>query len=269
VSELTYAPERAEELAEAHARIRAEIDEWAAETPRDLRPASGVELMTVTKFFPASDVAALYDAGVRVFGENRDQEASAKASALADYAAGDPPAWNYIGQLQSNKAKSVVKYATAVHSVDRSSLATALGKAYRSAVARYESEEGPEPASAANGGLECLIQVGLDDTGATPGEAARGARGGADPDDVWRIADHIAEADGLRVGGLMAVAPLGADPAQAFEKLWNLSVQLRRRHPEAWKISAGMSADMREAIRWGSTSVRVGSAIMGRRPSNT
>ncbi|WP_129659217.1 YggS family pyridoxal phosphate-dependent enzyme [Rothia uropygialis] len=264
---LAYSPERSRELADAYARVQADVERLVAEAPDDVRPSSrDVELIVVTKFFPASDAAALYDAGVRSFGENRDQEASAKAFELSQHTSEDPPAWHYIGQLQSNKAKSVVKYASSVQSIDRISLVNALGKAYRSATERFEAEEGPAPAAASRGGLECLVQVGLEDAAATPGAGAHGARGGADPKDLEEIADRIAATDGLVLGGLMAVAPLGEDSARAFEKLWGLSARLRETYPQAWKISSGMSADMSEAIRWGSTSVRVGSAIMGQRP---
>lgn len=267
MNEITYSSERSRQLAASYARVRDDIDRLSRETPEENRPRSGrVELITVTKFFPASDVAALYDSGVRSFGENRDQEASAKAAALRPTTTEDPPAWHYIGQLQSNKAKSVVTYASGVQSVDRESLVGALGKAYRAARERHDAGEGPRPAAEDRGGLECLIQVCLDDEAATPGAAARGARGGASPQDVERLADRIADTEGLVLGGLMAVAPLGGDPGEAFEKLWTLSRQLRESHPDAWKISAGMSGDMGEAIRWGSTIVRVGSAIMGQRP---
>lgn len=263
----SYTAERAEELTRRHAEVKAEVERMAQETPPEVRdPSRPVELITVTKFFPVSDVQALYDAGIRSFGENRDQEAARKAVDLR-VDPSDPPAWHYIGQLQSNKAKSVVKYATSVHSVDRTSIVTALGKAYRTAVSRSENGEGAAPASLAHGGLECLVQVGLDDQPGDQSDSPAG-RGGAHPSDVERLADLIAETDGLRLGGLMAVAPLGADPARAFEKLYELSLSLRRTHPDAWKISAGMSGDMREAIRWGSTSVRVGSAIMGNRPTH-
>lgn len=264
-----YTADRAEELVRRHAPVAADVERLARQTPPDVRdPSVPVELITVTKFFPVTDVQALYDAGIRTFGENRDQEAARKAGELREDPS-DPPAWHYIGQLQSNKAKSVVKYATSVHSIDRASIVTALGKAYRNAVSRCENEEDTAPASLARGGLECLIQVGLDDERATPGGASAGARGGADSEEIERLADLIAETEGLQLAGLMAVAPLGADPSRAFEKLYELSRSLRRAHPDAWKISAGMSGDMSEAIRWGSTSVRVGSAIMGDRPKHT
>jgi len=130
---LQYTPERAEQLLQNYRRVlerirTAEQDHSAVRT----EASAPVQLVTVTKFFPASDAAALLDGGVSLFGENRDQEASAKARELAAYCAQrevQPPHWAFIGQLQTNKAKSVVKYASSVHSVDRPSLADALAKA--------------------------------------------------------------------------------------------------------------------------------------------
>lgn len=257
-------PERSAELAAAHHRAQERVAALAARTDPALRPPEReVRLLPVTKFFPAADVAALFDAGVRAVGENRDQEASAKAAELAE-ATGGALEWHCIGQVQTNKAKSVARWATSVHSVDRSSLIAALSRGYARATARFEEGEAPAPAARSHGGIECLIQVGLD---RTPGEGSSGAaRGGADPAELEALADAVAEAPGLRLAGLMGVAPLGEEPGPAFERLQELSLRLQESHPQAWAISAGMSGDLEEAIRWGSTLVRVGSAIMGPRP---
>ncbi|MCP3425532.1 YggS family pyridoxal phosphate-dependent enzyme [Rothia sp. AR01] len=259
MDELRCEPFRARELTQAYRRIEGEVAAEAARVDPQIRPADlGVELLPVTKFFPASDVAALYDAGVRVAGENRDQEASAKAARLA--ASGRPDLrWHYIGQLQTNKAKSVVSYATSIHSVDRRSLVDALAKAYRRRIEAFEAGEAPAPPAHAHGGLECLLQVNLE-------EGAEG-RGGAAPGELAQLADAVEAAEGLRLGGLMAVAPLGAEPGPSFERLWELSQRLREDHPRARHISAGMSGDWAEAIGWGSTRVRLGSSIMGPRPA--
>ena len=149
---LHYTPERAEQLLQNYRRVlerirAAEQDHSAVRT----EASAPVQLVTVTKFFPASDAAALLDGGVTLFGENRDQEASAKARELAAYCAQrevQPPHWAFIGQLQTNKAKSVVKYASSVHSVDRPSLADALAKAYANQLSRFEAGEAPAPAAA-------------------------------------------------------------------------------------------------------------------------
>lgn len=259
-------PERAAALASAYGSALERVRALAERTAPDVRdPGTPVRLLPVTKFFPAADVEALVAAGAEAVGENREQEAAAKAAALREAGVAGPQ-WHHIGQLQTNKAKSVVRYATAVHSVDRTGLVDALGRAWSTALSRWEAEQGPEPAARAAGGLGCFVQVGLGDTEA-PGEAARGARGGAAPEEVAALADRIAETPGLRLRGVMAVAPLGADPDAAFERLLGISRALRRDHPEADEISAGMSADLEAAIRWGSTLVRIGSAIMGPRPA--
>ena len=264
---LTYSLQRQAELLANYQRVQEQIR--AAETDHSaVRTADSpeVQLLTVTKFFPASDAAALYDAGVRLYGENRDQEAGPKAAALAAIEEPDAPArWEFIGQLQTNKAKSVVRYAHAVQSVDRPSLADALAKAYTNQLSRYEAGDAPAPAAHANGNrLDCLIQVSLAEQ-ATAGHAAEGARGGTSSDDLLALAERIESSPVLRCAGIMAVAPLGEDPNAAFERLWSLAQVLRAEHPGATEISAGMSGDMEAAVRWGSTCVRVGSAIMGAR----
>jgi uncharacterized pyridoxal phosphate-containing UPF0001 family protein len=154
-----------------------------------------------------------------------------------------------VGQLQTKKAKSVVRYAHAVHSVDRLQLANALAKA----VAAQMDATGRSP-------LRCFIQVSLDD-------AAEGHRGGAVPADIPALAGVLAEAAGLELAGLMAVAPLGADPRAAFERLAALSAELTVAHPEATGISAGMSQDLEAAIEFGATHLRIGSDILGSRPA--
>ncbi len=197
-------------------------------------------LVVVTKFFPATDVDLLVELGVTDVGENRDQEAAAKCAELAHR---DRVTVHFIGQLQSNKAGSVARYADVVQSVDRVKIARALDRA-----AERESRR-----------LDVLVQVGLDRSG---------GRGGAAPDDVAALADTVAGLDHLRLRGLMAVAPLGEDPRPAFARLRELSERLRADHPEAGWISAGMSADLEDALAEGATHLRVGSAILGSRPSH-
>lgn len=267
---LHYAPERAEQLLQNYRRVlerirAAEQDHSAVRT----EASAPVQLVTVTKFFPASDAAALLDGGVTLFGENRDQEASAKARELAAYCAQrevQPPHWTFIGQLQTNKAKSVVKYASSVHSVDRPSLADALAKAYANQLSRFEAGEAPAPAAAEHGALTCLVQVSLAEV-ATAGHAAEGARGGTSASELLELVERIENHEHLRCGGVMAVAPLGMNPDAAFEKLYGLASLVREQVPHATEISAGMSGDLEAAVRWGSTCVRVGSDIMGQRPA--
>ncbi|AXJ10744.1 YggS family pyridoxal phosphate-dependent enzyme [Arthrobacter sp. PM3] len=226
--------------------VRRRIDAAAAAAGRQAAPP---HLIVVTKFHPAQDVRRLASLGVTDVGENRDQEASDKAAQLADLAL----RWHFIGQLQSNKAKSVVRYAGAVHSVDRAGLAAALAKAMA-----VESDRTGRPP------LDCFIQVSLADNA---GSVAAAHRGGAAPDEVPALADQLAGAVGLRLAGVMAVAPLGVDPATAFEKLAGISGQLRAQFPDATGISAGMSQDLEQAVRFGATHLRIGSDILGPRPA--
>jgi PLP dependent protein len=205
------------------------------------RDAGEVTLVAITKTFPASDVRLLYELGVRDVGENRDQEAAPKAAECADLAPG--LTWHFVGQLQTNKAASVVRYARVVHSVDRMRLVRALGGAARQA-ARV---------------ITCLVQVDLDPD-PDPG------RGGAAPDQVPGLAAAVAAEEGLILGGVMAVAPLGVPAARAFAPLPAIAAAVREVRPEAAMISAGMSGDMEAAIAVGATHVRVGTALLGGRP---
>jgi pyridoxal phosphate enzyme (YggS family) len=198
-----------------------------------------VGLVVVTKFFPESDVRLLAELGVTDVGENRHQEASAKASACADVNV----TWHFIGSIQSNKAAAIATYSDVVESVDRVKLVAPLN--------RGAHERGRN--------VDCLVQVSLDPPDATH-------RGGARPDEVPRVAEALAEAGGLRLRGVMAVAPLGTPPLPAFERLAVVADDLRRDHPGATVVSAGMSGDLEEAVRCGATHVRVGSAVLGPRP---
>lgn len=214
------------------------------------RAPSSVTLVAVTKTHPASDVRRLAELGVTDVGENRDQEASGKARACGDL----DLAWHFVGQLQTNKCRSVASYAHVVHSVDRVRLATTLGREARRA-GRV---------------LRCLVQVDLGQGGGdadTPsGSDGAGAdRAGADPADVHRVADTIADADGLVLGGVMAMAPLGEEPGPAFQHLAAVAADLRARHPRATDVSAGMTGDFEAAIGCGATHVRVGTALLGHR----
>ncbi|MBV1947373.1 YggS family pyridoxal phosphate-dependent enzyme [Streptomyces sp. BV129] len=209
------------------------------------RAREEVTLIVVTKTYPADDVRILSELGVRQVAENRDQDAAPKAAQCADL----PLEWHFVGQLQTNKVRSVVGYADVVQSVDRDRLVTALSKES----VRAGREVG------------CLIQVALD-----AGAGGRGERGGIAPAGIAELAGLIADAPGLRLDGLMTVAPLTGEYAgrerAAFERLVDLSTDLRRTHPAATMVSAGMSADLEEAVAAGATHVRVGSAVLGVRP---
>ncbi|MDR7253872.1 pyridoxal phosphate enzyme (YggS family) [Nocardioides sp. BE266] len=204
------------------------------------RAADDVSLVVVTKFFPASDVRLLADLGVTDVGENRHQEAEAKAAECADLGL----RWHFIGGLQSNKAAAVASYADVVESLDRAKL---VGPLSRGAHARSHE-------------VDVLLQVSLDPPGAEH-------RSGASPDDLADLAGRVAEAGMLRLRGLMAVAPLGEDPDAAFSRLAAIRDEFVRAHPDATVLSAGMSGDLEAAITRGATHVRVGSAVLGERPS--
>jgi pyridoxal phosphate enzyme (YggS family) len=238
-------PDRRTDLATRLAHVRTRIADACAAAGRD---RAEVTLVAVTKTYPASDVAHLAALGVRDIGENRDQEAAPKAAEVA--AAGVDVRWHFVGQLQRNKARSVVRYASLVHSVDSVRLAAALARA----AARYRDQP-----------LDVLVQVSLDGDpargGAVPGGAA------VDPDrHLDGVAAAIAEAAELRLRGVMAVAPLEWAPERAFELLASLAATLRGRYPTADLISAGMSADLEQAVAFGATHVRIGSALLGNRP---
>jgi pyridoxal phosphate enzyme (YggS family) len=190
--------------------------------------------IVVTKFQTASLVRELADLGVRDVGENRHQEAVAKVAELDD----PRLTWHFVGQLQSNKAKAVRGYASTVHSVDRASLVDALA-----------ADDGRE--------VGVFLEVGLSET---PG------RGGVDPDDIEALAERVLATSGIRLLGVMGVAPLGADPRRAFARLRAVSERVRALEPAATAISAGMSGDFREAILEGATHLRIGTAITGFRP---
>ncbi|KUJ34431.1 YggS family pyridoxal phosphate-dependent enzyme [Streptomyces sp. NPDC093228] len=220
-------------------------DRIAAACAAAARKREEVTLIVVTKTYPASDVRILSELGVRHVAENRDQDAAPKAAACSDL----PLTWHFVGQLQTNKVRSVVGYADLVQSVDRSRLVTSLS--------REAVRAGRE--------IGCLIQVALD-----ADASGRGARGGVAPAGIEELGDLVADAEGLRLDGLMTVAPLTGEYAgrqqAAFERLMDLSTDLRRAHPAATMVSAGMSADLDQAVAAGATHVRVGTAVLGVRP---
>ncbi len=225
------------EIAHGLDAVRGRIATACSEAGRD---PGEVQLIAVTKFFPVSDVRLLADLGVRDVGENRDQEAREKLTdPVLD---GIVLTRHFIGQLQSNKAASVVGYADVVHTADRPKVVAALGRA--------ADHQGRRP--------RVRVQVSLDDAP---------ARGGAAADDVPGLADRIAGEPALELGGVMAVAPLETDPDAAFARLWEVATRLQADHPAASWVSAGMSGDLEAAVRHGATHLRVGSAILGSRPT--
>ena len=247
---MTSAPAAAKRLAELSTNLRQVQDRIDAACTAAGRVRDDVHLIVVTKFFPSADVEMLAELGITDIGENRDQEASAKIAALPPEVRGLLHV-HFIGQLQTNKAGSVAAYADFVHSVDRDKLVLALDRA----------------ATARGRDIGVLVEVNL---GASVGSGQEGgaARGGIRPDGVPGLATSIAASHRLNLRGLMGVAPQGADPDEAFRQLARCALALRSDHPEATWISAGMSGDLESAVANGATHLRVGSAILGSRPTH-
>ena len=229
-------------LAERLSLVKEGIAEAARNAGRDVNDLTTI---VVTKFHPAELVRDLYDLGVRNVGENRHQEAEAKAAELSEL----DLTWHFIGQLQSNKARAVRKYASVVHSVDRPSLVTALGNA-------AFTPEG-EPENNIVEVLDCFVQLNL---------TQDPARGGVQPADVVELAELVAAQPSLNLLGVMAVAPLDEEPRVAFARVRAASERVQTVIPSATYISTGMSHDYAAAISEGATHLRIGSAITGNRP---
>jgi pyridoxal phosphate enzyme (YggS family) len=216
-------------LAERLATVQGAIADAAREAGRD---ASDITTIVVTKFHPAERVRELSALGVRDVGENRHQEASAKAAEVSDL----DLVWHFVGQLQSKKARQAKTYARVFHSLDRESVIDAL--------------------SSPDGAVDGFVQLNLTDD---PG------RGGVQPGDLQRVAEHVIATEGIRLLGVMAVAPIDEEPRRAFERVRRASEALTAVDPGARYISAGMSGDFRDAILEGATHLRIGSAITGNR----
>ena len=207
--------------------VRDEISKAVASTGRSL---DEITLIAVTKTFPASDVEILRDLGVTHFGENRDADAAPKADAVAG-------TWHFQGQIQSNKLKSITTWANVIHSLDE--------------IRHFEviEKSAPHP-------LDIFCQVSLDGSE---------GRGGVSEQKLYELAQAIEKSAIHRLQGLMAVAPLGVDPADAFSKLSAIHKAFMADFPKANKLSAGMSGDYKEAIAYGATHIRIGSSILGSR----
>lgn len=242
---------RKAELADALERVRARL---AAAVEAAGRDAADVELLPVTKFFPAADVVALHELGCSEFGESREQEAARKvadvAAALPDLLPGRSIRWHMIGRIQRNKARAVAAWASAAHSVDSAALVAALGRGAVDSLERGLRTEA----------LQVYIQVSLD------GDAARGGVWVERPDEVDQLCAAADSTDGLAFAGLMAVPPLGGIPDAHFARLQGECLRVQTHYRQRLGLSAGMSGDLEAAVKYGSTCVRVGTALMGPRP---
>jgi pyridoxal phosphate enzyme (YggS family) len=231
-------------IAENLARVRERID---AAVRRSGRRSENIAVMAVSKTFPVERIREAYDAGLRLFGENRVQEFAGKVNSIRDLHNAE---WHLIGHLQTNKAAKAVELFVAVDSVDSLRLAQKLN------------------ASALQLGkkLKILIEINVG------GEAVKN---GVAPDsrDLEELLLAAQELEHLEFQGLMTIPPFTDDPLQArpfFRKLRELRDQIAaRRLPtvDMTALSMGMSHDFEVAIEEGSTCIRVGTAIFGERPS--
>jgi pyridoxal phosphate enzyme (YggS family) len=238
--------DRQTELAKGLASVRSRIGAAAAAAGRN---GGEIELLPVTKFFPASDVAILSGLGCRSFGESREQEAAAKSVEVANLI-GESVRWHMVGQIQRNKARSIARWAYAVHSVSSPKVVGALDRA--AAVALDAGER--------NERLRVYVQLSLD------GDVSRGGVDVRSSGAVDDVCGQVAAAGSLRLVGLMAIPPLDAEPGRTFARLADEHRRVLRAYPEATGLSAGMSDDLEEAVKYGSTCVRVGTALLGKRP---
>ena len=227
-------------MSELGARYQAILDRVAAAAKQSSRGLEDITLVVVTKNHPHQLVLDLLELGASDFGENRDQEAAPKAKDIASQS-DKSFNWHFIGQLQTNKVKSVLEYASFLHSLDRPSLLDELQK---------RTQERPTP-------LKVFVQVNLTDD---PG------RGGITPHDLNAFAERVMQSTGLELVGLMGVGGLEVAPEAEFERLASLSEQIQKLAPGANQLSMGMSGDFEVAIGYGATHLRIGTAITGKRP---
>lgn len=223
-------------MSELERRYR-EITERISLAARAVNRVDDVNLIVISKNHPVDLVRELYELGQRDFGENRDQEASPKAEASADLVDIN---WHFVGQLQSNKVKSALKYSRFIHSIDRVSLVAAMNRELANA----------------NESVAGFIQLNLTDDP---------ARGGIQPSELLAFAEMLAEVPNFQLLGVMGVAALGRDPRIDFEVIQKSSERLQELSKEARFISAGMSHDFELAIEFGATHLRIGTAITGNR----
>jgi pyridoxal phosphate enzyme (YggS family) len=238
---------RERELADALAAVRARLARAAEAVDRN---PNEIELLPITKFFPATDVLILRRLGCLEFGESREQEASNKCAEVGAVLGAEPIRWHMVGRIQRNKARSIAGWAYAAHSVDSAKVIGALDRAATDAL---EQGRRAEP-------LQIYLQLSLD------GDESRGGVDIGRRDAVDELWTAVAAADGLEFVGLMAIPPLDADPDAAFARLQEERERVQKAYGQPIGLSAGMSSDLESAVKHGSTCVRVGTALMGQRP---
>ena len=238
---------REAELADALTAVRGRIKRAAEATGRNV---DEIELLPITKFFPATDVLILTRLGCPAFGESREQEAAKKAVEVGAALPPEAVRWHMVGRIQRNKARSIAGWAHAAHSVDNARVVAALDRAASQALADHRRSKP----------LRVYIQISLD------GDVDRGGVDIGRPELVDEICAAVQAAEGLDFVGLMGIPPLDADPAEAFARLQAEQQRVQRAYPQPLGLSAGMSDDLEIAVKHGSTCVRVGTALMGQRP---
>lgn len=244
--------DRDSELTHALASVRSRL---AAAAEAAGRNVGEIEVLPITKYFPATDVVTLSRLGCRAVGESRDQEARAKvtevtrllaASAHADVG---NPRWHMVGHIQRNKARSVARWAHTAHSVDSAHLVTALDKGVAAALAEGRRTDP----------MRIYVQVSLD------GDDSRGGVDISRPGAVDQVCDRVENSKNLDLVGLMGIPPMDSDPDEAFDRLQSEHRRVLESHRDAVGLSAGMSNDFEIAVKHGSTCVRVGTALLGPR----
>jgi hypothetical protein len=238
---------REHELADALSALRARLASAADAAGRN---ADEIELLPITKFFPASDVLILRRLGCLQFGESREQEASNKSAEVGAVLGAEPIRWHMVGRIQRNKARSIAGWAYAAHSVDSARVIAALDGAVIDARQRGGRADP----------LRVYLQLSLD------GDVSRGGVDIGRPESVDELCAAVAAAAGLEFVGLMAIPPLDADPDQAFARLQEEKERVQKGYEQQLGLSAGMSSDLESAVKHGSTCVRVGTALLGQRP---
>ncbi|KAA1250379.1 YggS family pyridoxal phosphate-dependent enzyme [Mycobacterium simiae] len=252
VVDLAAQPDRQSELTHALAAVRSRL---AAAAEAAGRNVGDIELLPITKFFPATDVAILCRLGCRAVGESREQEAAAKVAEVSRLMAasrgdgGRDVRWHMVGRIQRNKVRSLAHWAHTAHSIDTAQLVTALDRAVAAALAAGQRSDP----------LRVYVQVSLD------GDATRGGINITESGALDRICAQVEQSHSLELVGLMGIPPLGWDPGQAFERLRSEHHRVLESFPRALGLSAGMSDDFDIAVKHGSTCVRVGTALMGPR----
>ncbi len=244
--------DRESELTHALAAVRSRLAAAAEDAGRNV---SEIELLPITKFFPATDVAILSRLGCRAVGESREQEAAKKVAELTRLSDAYPRAdlrgmnWHMVGQIQRNKARSLARWAHTAHSIDSSRLITAIDRATTTALAEGHRVDP----------LRVYVQVSLD------GDVSRGGVDVHTAGAVDQVCAKVEESKSLILVGLMGVPPMDWDPEQAFDRLQSEHGRVLQAHPNAAGLSAGMSNDFEIAVKHGSTCVRVGTALLGQR----